>query len=67
MCKKHSFWDLKTNFRKSFSFKNKNILIIETVQELKNVSHAKAVEMLMESQSLYVDVLKNLKEQYSDI
>lgn len=67
MCKKHSFWDLRTRIRRNISLKNKNILIVETVQEEYDVEEVEALEMLMESDTLYSETEQKLKEYYKDI
>lgn len=67
MCKKNNFWGLKTRIRRNISLKNKNILMIEKVQEEYGVEEGEALEMLMESDTLYKETEKKLKEYYADI
>jgi hypothetical protein len=61
------FWDLKTQFRKSLSIKNKVILVLEAVQEEEDGNWSKAFEKVVESSPVYKEKLKELSKDYSDL
>ncbi|MDM5272090.1 hypothetical protein PGH07_07850 [Sulfurovum sp. zt1-1] len=66
MCKKNSIWDRKTRIRKYFSLKNRNIAMIEHVQEKYNITFEEAIDKLLETPSERENAMKELKDYYFD-
>jgi hypothetical protein len=69
MCKMNgkSIWDLKSKFRKSIQLNNRTILVIERVQEDREVRQGEAIEMLICEKDLYESTVDALRRDGFDI
>ena len=68
MAKAHrNIWDIRAMFRRKISLSNRNILVIEKVQEVYGVNAAEAMEMLIGREDVYNEMIEMLSEYYHDI
>ena len=68
MSKAHrNIWDIRAMFRRKISLSNRNILVIEKVQEVYGVNAAEAMEMLIGREDIYLEMIDKLSEDYHDI
>jgi len=61
------FWEKKNKLRRSLSFKNRTLFIIEKLAEEKGVSIHEAIEELITASPLYHDNISKLVAEYPDI